>query len=321
VAVVVGIGALGSDDEDGGEPFAFSTTTTTSLSPEQEAVRAWDDAAGDALQPFVDAVLPYVSDTRAWAEGSLPTEQLRASLGGWADDVAGARTALAAVGPLAEAPLAPIGYDASAMLYAEAIRVSTAALDVPAGPDRDQVVLLAERLRVLGDRVFDRGRVAITLVLPAAETPDVDVNLPEEVPNWAAEQLAAEPSSSPPPSTPPQREDERPTQDRGAWLAAVDAAGAPTVDELRAAVDTGDATALVDLARRAEAAAEALRPEPDPATDGGREESARLRLGYLVRADAARAGQLAAVAAAPALRDVAAALLDVAAGPLFAVAA
>lgn len=325
VAAILGVAALASSD-DGGEGVPFSFSTTTTLSPEQRAARDWDERAASALQPLSDLVEAYASDTRGWTEGTVPTEQLRASLATWASDVSAARSALADVGPLPSAPLASAGYDASAALYGSAIGVSTAALDVPEGPVRDQVVLLAQRLRLLADRVFDRGRGAVALVVEPEPLPGVELRLPEEVPNWPAEQLAVGPPLDAPAPEPeetfPQREEERPTQPRADWVAAVAAAGAPSLDEVRAAVATGDASALADVARRSEAAAVSLRSVPDPASEGGREESARVRLGFLVRADAARAAQAATlVPTGPAatLRDVAVALVDLAGGPLFAV--
>jgi hypothetical protein len=322
VAAIAAVAAFGSSDGSDGVPFRFSTTTT--LSPEQQTARAWNERAISALRPLTDLVAPYVTDTRAWTEGTVATEHLRASLAEWAADVAAARSALADVGAPGGVPVASPAYDTSAALYAEVIRVSTAALDVPAGPVRDEVVRLAQRLRILGDRVFDRGRGAVALVVPESAIPDVEVRRPEEVPSWPAEQLAVGPpldAAAPPASeTFPPREEGRPTQPRASWVAAVSAAGTPSLESLRAAVATRDAGGLAELARRAEAAAESLRAEPDPADKGGREESARVRLGFLVRADAARAAQAASLVEGPAasgLREAAAALVELAAGPVF----
>ena len=171
------------------------------------------------------------------------------------------------------------------------MRVYEAALQTPPGDLRGQLDLLARRVRELGDRVFDRGR--LDLGVAPKRTPDVVVNEPEEVPIWTAEGLAAGPPlDDPPPAradTPPLRAETRPEQSRARWERDVRAATAPSTTSLRAAIQLEDADALRDLARRFVAAAEYLRDKPDPR--GGREESARLRLSWLVAADAARSAQ------------------------------
>ena len=118
---------------------------------------------------------------------------------------------------------------------------------------------------MLGDRVFDRGRAALGIEVQG-DTPDIDVNLPEDVPNWTAEGLAAGPPLDDPPpppaADPPLREENRPVQSRAAWERDVGKAGAPGRDQLH----TTDATRLRDVARRYVAAAEFLRTRPDPRT-------------------------------------------------------
>jgi len=71
----------------------------------------------------------------------------------------------------------------------------------------------------------------------------------------------------------------------------VRAAGIPRQEELTKAVSGRERDRLADLARRFVAAAEYLRVRPDP--KGKRDQSAVLRLGLLVNADAARAAQAA----------------------------
>jgi hypothetical protein len=235
------------------------------------------------------------AQARQWLAGALADDEYRAKIDRALGDATTTRDRVRAL----PAHAADALYLASAELYVQHVRIHLATLDMAAGAERDQVVLLARRVRELGDRVFDRGHA---LVDPhfAADRPDVDVNLPEEVPDWVAEGMAAGPplDGEPPPraSTPPLREETRPTEPERAWLAAVAAAGAPEHLDLE-----GD---LATQARAFVAAAERLRHEPDPDTSGGRERSAILRLGYLVDADAARAAQLG-------LADVAHALIAI----------
>src|SRR5207247_1331850 len=127
---------------------------------------------------------------------------------------------------------------------------------------------------------------------------DVDVRLPEEVPDWSAEGVPPGPPlepQSPPTSTDVRlREDTRPTEARATWVAAVRAAG------IRPAA-AGDPAAV---ARAEVAAAATLRTEPDPTGRDGREASARLRLDLLVYADGHRTDQLARLLGPVAARDL-----------------
>ena len=188
-------------------------------------------------------------------------------------------------------------YATSADLYVESVRAYRAAVMLPAGELRDQVVLLARRLRELGDRIFDRGHALVKPFLHDPPVEGIDIRLPEEVPMWEAEGLAVGPPLGPPPPPPlpepPLRQATRPQQDLGAWMAAVRRAGVPEAAVLPTAVRNADADALRGAAEAFVAAAEVLRAAPDPRRD--RERSARVRLALLLYADAARAAQSAAL--------------------------
>jgi hypothetical protein len=205
------------------------------------------------------------------------------------DALEDARATKDLVAELPDADAKPL-YRASAELYVQHVHVLDAAIDIEPDDLRDQTVLLARRLRELGDRVFDRGHALVDPEF-GSDRPDVTVNLPEEVPDWEAEGLAAGPpldeEPGPRASTPPLRADERPTQDADGWREAVEDAGAPNDIDVDASDD-----ALAKAASRYIAAAEQLRDEPDPDVPRGREVSALLRLGYLIKADAARAAQI-----------------------------
>ena len=190
-------------------------------------------------------------------------------------------------------------YARSAQLEVEWVRVLLDTADVPAGPARAQLMLLARRVRQLADRVFDRGTALIAASAgPTTTDPNIVVERPDDVPDWTAAGLAAGPplDTAPPTSSGavPSRPATRPTQPRGGWIAAVARTQAPTPSALAGAIYAGDPAACQRMARALVAAAEALRAAPDPAPNG-REESARLRLGLLIDADAARAAQLAAL--------------------------
>src|SRR5207245_2857562 len=122
-----------------------------------------------------------------------------------------------------------------------------------------------------------------------------DIRLPEEVPMWPEEGIAAGPplddAPPPPAASPPLRQATRPQQRMSGWVAAVRAEGVPPTSDLDAAVDSGDRDRLRDLARAFNRMAEDLRTKPDPA--GRREQSAIVRLGLLVDADSARTAEAA----------------------------
>lgn len=263
---------------------------------EKERTEAWEAEAVAAFggNDLTTGVVDMVDGAREWLAGERPTEQFSAELDR-------RRNQMLDVGDRMEA-LRPFPYDKrvnglyrdAAALYLQTVLVYQAMVAQPAGDVRTQHDLLARRIRILGDRVFDRGRELVKRTLHEAPSPDVDMRLPEEVPNWVEEGIAAGPpldSPPPPPSGQPTlREPTRPQQPRADWLAAVKAIGAPA-----------DAKALIDAAER-------LRAVPDP--KGDREEGARIRLSLLVDADAQRAAQLQLADVSRALARVADHLWD-----------
>ena len=316
VVVIAGLIAAVAWIQGGGSSKPAATTSTTldaRQRRERSTTQAWSSEAEAAFggTGLGDRVTMLVQGARDWMAGTLPTDQFKARLD---DDLTAFGAIQVAVHRLRAYPYdhrVNDLYGRSAGLYVDTVRAYEVAVTEPPGDVRTQLDLLARRLRELGDRVFDRGQALVNPRLHQPPDPNVDVRLPEEVPNWVAEGLAAGPplDAPPPPAAaqPRTRQATRPQQRRAAWLAAVTATAAPSIADVRAAIDAGDATRLGDVATRLIAAVERLRTVPDPT--GDREESARLRLGYLVRADAARTAQLGAISATPALTDLARAVL------------
>jgi hypothetical protein len=232
---------------------------------------------------------------RAWQAGERSDDELRADLALAEQEVLTVRDAVVDL-PQFELDMhvAPL-YQASTRIYVEYVRALQAALARPAGPLRDQVVLLARRIRVLGDRVFDRGQARLAPYLHEPPNPDVVIQLPPEVPDWTAEGMAAGPPlddpPGPPASTPALREEVRPTQARADWVAAVRAAGVPTQAEVTALIAKGDQAGLRAVANRCAAIARDLGAVADPGDRHGREDGAQVRLAVLVTGEAARAAQ------------------------------
>jgi hypothetical protein len=272
--------------------FAISRTADVSpLDPpaakqtDEQQAQQWEDDASAAFggAELVQAVMDMVKGAREWQDGTRPAEQFRAELDHRRTQFAEMADRLAALRPYPFDPRVIGLYRDTAALYQQTVAVYHALVDEPAPDRRAQLDLLARRLRILGDRVFDRGRELIKPKLKDAANPDIEVRLPDEVPNWVAEGLAPGPPLDdlpPPPSPEPQlRRPTRPTQSRAAWLTALRQA----TSAIPAAPPQARARALI-------AAAELLRATPDPAND--REEGARIRLALLVHADGARAAQL-----------------------------
>src|SRR5205807_9432113 len=154
-----------------------------------------------------------------------------------------------------------------------------------------------------------RGSAAMAPFVHDDPLKDVDVRLPEEVPQWTAEGMAPGPplDDPPPPAaeSPPLRAASRPEQDPSAWAAAVRAVEIPAATDVAAAIDGGDGDTLREVARKLVDVAEQLRSAPDPRRQ--REKSAVARLSLLIVADSARAAQASSLVdgdAAGPLHDV-----------------
>lgn len=245
---------------------------------EKERTEEWEAEATAAFggNDLTTGVVDMVDGAREWLAGERPTEQFKAELDRRRNQML---DVVARLDDLREFPYderVNSLYRDAADLYLQTVLVYQAMVDQPAADLRTQLDLLARRVRILGDRVFDRGHELVKPTLHERANPDVDIRLPQEVPNWVEEGIAAGPpldAAPPPPSGQPTlREPTRPQQPRPGWLKAVKAIGDPT-----------DAKALIDAAER-------LRAVPDP--QGDREEGARIRLSLLLDADALRAAQL-----------------------------
>lgn len=301
VIVLIGHGQKHSGDE------STSTTLSATERADQKAAQAWETQVSGSFSRLVSDVPDLAKGAREWLSGERSTEQFKLELDSYLGDFTAGRDQLASIEPFPKAPEAAPLYRASANLYVESLRVYEVAVTTVPGDGRGQLDLLARRVRELADRIFDRGRAAMAPFLREQTSPDVQINLPEEVPEWAPEGLAAAPPLDDPPppraDSPPLRQPHRPEEPLSRWEDAVRGLGLPSQDHLGAAIDTGSADELRGIARAFTAAAEKLRSEPDP--QGKREMSAVARLSLLVDAEAARAAQAGVVIGNSDLADVA----------------
>jgi hypothetical protein len=269
--------------------------------------KAWEAKAQAAFKPVVDDLPGLLQAIRDWQAGQRSTEDLRPELARDRQDFARSRDRVTALDPAPKAPQTKELYQATAQLYVEVVRSYQVMTDTPTGDLRGQLDLQARRLRELADRVFDRGRAAIAPYVGREQpSKDIEIRLPEEVPMWVEEGMAAGPPLDEPPlapaASPPLRQDIRPEESAAAWARDVRQAGVPSDGELRRAIGRLDAAALQRLADRFTEAAERLRGRPDP--KGGREKGAILRLSLLVSAEAARAAQAATFVTGPVAQEL-----------------
>lgn len=276
-----------------GDDTTSSTTAAGSEGPPPAIDEEWNDDLVTVVEPLGTVLTDLAATVDAWSTGAVDDEELDAVLDRVTPVVAAVRTAAGELAVHPQDPLARPLVVGMADLYGGAVEAHRFAL-ATTGDLRTQYDHLGRRLRILADRLFDRARERTAAPVDAG--PDVSFVLPAEVPDWERLEIAAgpplvavDPNQSD--ELPLGREDERPSQGEPAWQRDLAAIGAPSVDDVQAAA--GDVDALDRLARGLVAAAEALRTVPVP--DGDRGRADRVALGWLVRADAARAAQLLAL--------------------------
>jgi hypothetical protein len=281
--------------------------------------KAWEAKAAVAFRPLVADIPGLVAGASQWLAGQGTAADIQAQIDNDRRDFSQSRDRLAALRPSPKVPETGELYWRSAQLYVEVTHAYGAMVATEPGNMRTQFDLLARRTRELADRIYDRGHAAISPYLDKQQPKDVEIRLPEEVPIWTDEGLAAGPPLDlpPPPAAdaPPLRQATRPEESDAAWRRDVRLAGAPNTAELRAGIARRDQTTLRALADRFVTAAETLRGRPDPR--GNREKGATLRLSWLVEAEAARGAQAALIttgAGAQLAQQVGSALAGIGAG-------
>jgi hypothetical protein len=270
-----------------------------------QSASAWQAEADVAFRPVTGGLLQLLRDGAEWRAGRRADADMAGLVDRLIPRFAGGAGKLAELPVLQSAPRAKALLEGSVQLYTDCLRVTAVALREQ-GDLRAQLDLLGQRLRILGDRVYDRARVAVDpKALESLPAGGVDLRLPSDVPNWADAGLAAGPPLAAATAVgaefPAERERSRPEQPEEGWRRAVEAAGIPPVSDLVRAITTGETDALDGLAARLEQTAAALAAVPDP--PNGRERAATVRLSLLVHAEAARAARAAALVTADPGRD------------------
>jgi len=260
----------------------------------RDAARAFRIRMRSAFTGLVGDLPQLVEDVDALDKGTMAPDAFTAT---HADEVAVAartRDAVATTRGLPHDPRPRALYWRSAQLYVEATQTFVDASRVDP-PLRHQVILAGKRIRVLGDRIFDRGAHIIEAAARDAVNPDLQVALPREVPDWVNEGLAA----GPPVGTVvdnhvaiDEADPHPPTQHASAWERRTRASVAlvtRTVARLPATTTVGDLTGAAETIDGAVAAI-VLGAEP-----AGRHEAAMtIELALRTEEEAARGFALAA---------------------------
>jgi hypothetical protein len=260
------------------EPDASATSPT---------VEQWTSQELTSLKPMTSVLLGLLATTSAWqstgkSELSVAS-QITAALPNFRTTI----EELSRLPVLTGAPGARTRDLAGAELYALAFRIELVAAALPAGEVQSQLEVSFERIRDLGDRVYDQGTALITALGPAPTTnPNVEVVAPQPVPNWPSLGLTAGPPLAP--SRVPAI-DEKParTQPMGSWRSDVDRDGVPDGQEELKGLKTMSPGQAVAISDQFQAAASRISTQPRP--KGQKSLWAVTELSFLIDEEAVRA--------------------------------
>jgi hypothetical protein len=311
MAAVAAVALVGANSgHQSSSPTSSSSTTTVTAS---KAAQAFQTKVDDAFRPLGDAVKTFLPRAQDFEAGKLPPADFKGAVDAALPEFLKARDAVAKLERYKPNPAVNKYFLDSADLYVETARIYGVAADPAGDALRAQLNLSARRVRTLGDRIYDRGRVVLDPSFYASSE-NVELRPPTEVPDWVAEGMAAGPPLAPPPgapaATPPVREQTcaagvprpcRAEESASKWVSAVKKAGLPQPADVLSAIDAADAARLGALAGDYESKVRTLQAGPDPKK--ARERAAVAGLGLLTAGEAARLGQEAALLPAGPPRD------------------
>jgi len=292
-----------NDKGNNGSDTSASSTTTVTASKEQQA---FSKEVDDAFRPLADAVQAFLMKTQDFEAGKASPADLKGAIDVALPEFVKARDAVARLRPYKKDPIVNRYFLDAADFYVEVVRIYDVAIDPGAETLRGQLTTAARRVRTLGDRIYDRGKVVLDPTFYPAPTENVEVRPPTEVPDWVAEGMAAGPplaeAPGPPAATLPERQATcaknvptpcRAEQSEKTWVSRVKDAGFAQPSDVAKALEDADAAKLGDLAAAYETKTRTLMAGPDP--KGKRERAAAAGLGLLTAGESARLGQAAAL--------------------------
>jgi hypothetical protein len=280
-------------------PGASVAAATTSAHDAQ----AWYRQVLNDLHPLQSTLPAALNAASSWAGGTESPGAARREFARDAPALLGVGHRLRSLPALAGHASAQNDFVSGIELYAEAVTVDQAATELAPGALQGQLQHSYERIRQLGDIVFDQGTTELASLLGPTLS-GADVAAAADVPDWSALGLAP---SAPLASgwrasgTPPAG-----TQPKAAWAAEVTMDGAPAQARVRTALGGHPTSAVLTRMVAALNAAEAnLSSIAAPAHDP--QAADRVRLGLLVDAEgvlAAAAGRLSRGVPGRALAEV-----------------
>lgn len=299
VAVPVALTQDDSDDTAGATPTASADAAP--ITPPGEVFRAQVVNAYGAIGGVTNIYL--TREIRRWRAGGS-NAAARTALTAILPVVQRARALVDAVPPFEPAPTSLADYQASLVVYGQAVRLGLAATRLPDGGVQEQLRTQTLRLQNLGDRVFDQGTRDLDGFLTQQPVNDaLIVQPPAEVPDFTNSGLLARAPLVPAPRSVVELEPPTGANQQAvtSWVAQVATADVPSAADVAAALNGTSATALGTIANRLSAAALRIRSFDDPAS--GRKDSTRVQLSLFVAAEAARAAEAAALVPAGTSKD------------------
>jgi hypothetical protein len=313
MAAVAAVALVGANTDHSSSAVSTSSSSTTTVTV-SKAAQAYQTKVDDAFKALGDAVKIFLPKAQDFEAGKVAPADFKGAVDVALPEFVKSRDAVAKLPKYKPDPAVNKYFLDSADLYVETARIYGVAADPASDTLRAQLTLSARRVRTLGDRIYDRGRVVLDPTFYASPGSDVELRPPTEVPDWVAEGMAAgpplAPAPGPPADTPPVREATcgagvappcRSEESASKWISAVKKAGLPQPADVRKAIDAADAARLGALAADYEGKVRTLQAGPDPKKQ--RERAAVAGLGLLTAGESARLGQEAAVLPAGPVRD------------------
>jgi hypothetical protein len=259
--------------------------------PSAHDAQVWYRQMLNDLRPLQSTLPGALDAASSWAAGSESTPAAHQELARDEPELLHVDRQLRSLPALEGHASARSDFVSGVDLYAEAVGIDEAATEVSPGALQEQLQHSYQRIRQLGDVVFDQGTAELAPLLGPSLS-GADLAAAGNIPDWSALGLApAAPlasawraSGSPPTGTQP----------KASWAAAVGKDGAPAQARVDAAlVGPTRATTLTELLSQLNSAEDSLSAIAAPA--GDRQASDRQRLGLLVDAEGvldAEAGRL-----------------------------
>ncbi len=246
------------------------------------AAQAWYRHVVNDLHPLQSTLLGALDAASGWATGSESATKARREFERDLPTLERVHHALQNLAPLQGHTSARDDYVAAIGLYVASLQMDEAATEEPSGALQEQLQHSYQRLRSLGDIVFDQGTAELAPELGSALA-GPDVAAASHVPDWSSDGLAPAPPLAPLwhlGGTPAAG-----SQPKGEWAAEIATDGAPAQSAVRAAVAGHAQQSNLGEMAVALGAADAYVGSI-PGTAGDPLASNRLRLGLLADAEA-----------------------------------